>query len=56
MTIPSLLFVVFVTLKLVGVIHWPWIFVCAPLWVPLLVVLFVFIFISTLGALASIWR
>ncbi len=28
------LLVVFVVLKLVGTIHWPWIWVLAPFWMP----------------------
>lgn len=29
------LFTVFLTLKLCGVISWHWVWVCAPLWLPL---------------------
>jgi hypothetical protein len=36
----GLLGVVFVTLKLCGVIHWSWIWVTAPFWTPVAVVLF----------------
>jgi hypothetical protein len=36
----GLLGVVFVTLKLCGVIHWSWIWVTAPFWAPVAVVLF----------------
>ena len=32
----TLLLVTFVTLKLVGVIAWPWLWVLAPLWIPIL--------------------
>lgn len=31
----SVLFVIFLVLKLVGVISWPWLWVTAPLWIPL---------------------
>ena len=31
----SLLTLIFITLKLVGVIAWPWIWVLAPLWITL---------------------
>jgi hypothetical protein len=31
----GLLFVLFLGLQLAGYISWPWIWVCAPLWVPL---------------------
>jgi hypothetical protein len=33
--LPGLLFVLFLALKLCGVVAWPWVWVCAPLWVPL---------------------
>lgn len=43
----GLLGIVFITLKLVGVIDWEWWLVLAPIWVPVLVV-FVVVFIITL--------
>lgn len=43
----GLLGIVFITLKLCGVIDWEWWLVLAPIWVPLVVV-FVVIFIITL--------
>ena len=33
----STLLVIFIVLKLVHVIHWPWIWVLAPLWISLLI-------------------
>ena len=33
--IGTVLFVVFLILKLTGVISWPWVWVCAPLWIPI---------------------
>lgn len=30
----AVLLVVFLILKLTGVIAWPWVWVCAPLWIP----------------------
>lgn len=35
----GLLGIVFIVLKLVGVISWPWVWVLAPLWIPLALVL-----------------
>jgi len=35
---PFLLFLVFLTLKLTGYITWSWVWVIAPLWVPIIVV------------------
>lgn len=43
MTLTGTLLVVFVTLKLVGVIAWPWLWVLAPLWIPLALCLFVLV-------------
>jgi len=35
MGLPGLMFIVFLTLKLIGVIAWSWWWVTAPLWIPL---------------------
>lgn len=35
----GLLTVVFITLRLIGIIDWPWLWVLSPLWVPLAVLL-----------------
>ena len=43
----GLLAIVFITLKLCGIIDWEWWLVLAPIWVPVLVV-FVVVFIITL--------
>jgi hypothetical protein len=43
MTLSGTLAVIFIVLKLVGVIHWSWLWVLAPIWAPtaiLAVVLF----------------
>ena len=37
------LFLVFFALKLCGVIDWPWIWVLAPLWIPLGLAIIIFI-------------
>ena len=44
------LFIVFLTLKLCEVIAWPWIWICAPLWIPAaaVVAFFVLAFIAML--------
>ncbi len=34
-SLSSMLLILFITLKLVGVIDWPWIWVLAPFWIPL---------------------
>ena len=33
----TVLLIIFVTLKLAGIIHWPWIWVLAPLWIPFVI-------------------
>jgi len=42
----SLLAIVFIALKLTGVINWSWWWVLAPLWINFIVVLFILTFIS----------
>jgi hypothetical protein len=37
----GLLFLLFLGLKLAGVIAWPWVWVFAPIWIPVLIVLVV---------------
>lgn len=39
----SVLFLVFLVLKLTKVINWSWVWVCAPLWVPLSICLLILI-------------
>jgi hypothetical protein len=43
----GLLTIVFITLKLTGYIDWSWVWVLAPLWIPIvLVLLFILTFIA----------
>ena len=42
----TILLVVFVVLKLTGVITWSWWWVLAPLWIPVCVVLVLFVIIA----------
>jgi predicted membrane channel-forming protein YqfA (hemolysin III family) len=46
-----LLTVLFVALKLTGVIAWSWLWVLSPLWLPFVLVLFVVIVLLIVGAL-----
>ncbi len=39
----SVLCLIFITLKLTGLINWPWLWVLSPLWIGLLVVLLIII-------------
>lgn len=41
----GVLTIVFVVLKLCGVIHWSWLWVLAPLWMPIVIVLFILLII-----------
>lgn len=43
--------VLFVALKLTGVIAWSWLWVLSPLWLPVVLVLFVVIVLLIVGAL-----
>jgi hypothetical protein len=45
----TVLFLVFLILKLVGVITWSWWWVTAPLWIPVIVVLVAFVIIGLTG-------
>lgn len=38
----SLLTLIFITLKLIGVIEWSWLWVLSPIWIPIIFVLFLF--------------
>lgn len=42
----DVLLIVFVVLKLVGVIDWSWIWVLAPFWIPTLIIIFLTIIIK----------
>ena len=45
--------IVFIILKLCGVIHWSWLWVLAPLWMPTAIVLFVLIIILIIGIISK---
>lgn len=47
MSFATVLALVFIVLKLCGVIHWSWIWVLSPLWISLLVVIAIIIWMST---------
>lgn len=50
------LFILFLILKLTGVITWSWIWVTAPLWIPLVLGLGIFVGALIVGLLAAIVR
>ena len=37
----SLLAILFITLKLTGVITWSWLWVLAPIWIPFVIIVFI---------------
>lgn len=51
----GLLFLLFLGLKLGGVITWPWVWVFAPIWIPALIVLVV-ILVGLIVAWVSVGR
>lgn len=49
----GLLTIVFIILKLCGVIHWGWLWVLAPLWIPIAILLLVLIIILIIGIISG---
>ena len=47
--ITSVLTIVFIVLKVVGVINWSWIWVLSPLWIKLIVALIVYVVLHING-------
>lgn len=41
----GLLTIVFIALKLLGVIQWSWVWVLSPIWIPLIITIIIFIII-----------
>lgn len=52
-TFLSLLAILFIGLKLGGVIDWSWVWVLAPLWIPFAVVFLIFIIIGIFGVICE---
>lgn len=48
----GLLGVLFVALKLIGVIHWSWLWVLAPFWIPLAIALGVLFIVGVIATIA----
>ena len=42
----GLLAVLFITLKLTGVITWSWLWVLAPIWIPFVIVVFILVIVG----------
>ena len=47
------IFLVFLILKLTGVVNWSWLWVLSPLWIPLVMMILVLGFIVLIAYLAS---
>ena len=47
------IFLIFLILKLTGIINWSWFWVLSPLWIPLAMVIVVFVFLVLIAYLAS---
>lgn len=49
--ITGVLTIVFVVLKLTGLITWPWIWVLSPIWISLLLIIIILLFVLLIGIL-----
>jgi len=47
MGLGTVLFLIFLVLKLIGVIAWSWWWITAPLWIPILILLLVFAIVAS---------
>ena len=52
--LPTVLFIVFLVLKLYGVIAWSWWWVTAPLWMPIGIVLAFVLFCLTMAVVSKL--
>lgn len=52
----GLLFVLFLALKLTGVIAWPWVWVFAPLWAPIILAIGLIIIAIGITCLVALFR
>jgi uncharacterized protein (DUF983 family) len=51
LSLPTVVLVVFIILKLVGVIAWSWWWVLSPLWIPIALWLFLVLIVASVKAL-----
>lgn len=51
----GLLTIVFITLKLCGVIAWSWLWVLSPIWIPLTIGIGLLLVIGLCAAIAAMW-
>lgn len=50
LTVPWILFIVFLVLKLTGFIDWSWWWISSTLWIPILIIIFSLIVVAILHA------
>jgi uncharacterized protein (DUF983 family) len=50
----GVLLIVFIVLKLVGVISWSWLWVLSPLWISIALWIFIMILVLIIGLIATI--
>ena len=50
----GLLAIVFITLKLLGKITWPWLWVLSPLWIPLAIFVAIVLIVFIVGLIATL--
>ena len=52
----SMLFIVFLILKLVGTIDWSWWWVTAPLWIPIVIVIIIVIIVLIIMLIVEVFK
>lgn len=55
-TLPGLLAIVFITLKLCGVIAWSWLWVLSPLWIPFALVFGIWFIVFVFWLIVKIFK
>lgn len=51
----GLLAIVFITLKLIGTIDWPWIWILSPIWAPIAILIAIVIIAILIAAFATVF-
>jgi hypothetical protein len=54
--LPTPLFLIFLVLKLTGVIDWSWVWVTAPLWIPLVIFAGIFLFLAAIAVMTAVLK
>jgi len=52
----GLLAIAFIVLKLTGTIHWAWVWVLAPIWIPIALVLAIFVVALVIGLIVTLFK